>query len=72
MDILKESRKQLIKLIMTTIRVFLVIQVVGTAVSVSGARSLWVQHHRGRCAYTLVATLTCLCTVVALMTPAGF
>ena len=50
----------------------LVIQVVGAAVSVSGARSLWVQHHRGRCAYTLVATLTCLCTVVALLTPAGF
>ena len=50
----------------------LVIQVVGAAVSVSGARSLWVQHHRGRRAYALIAMLTCLCTLVALLAPAGF
>ena len=49
----------------------LVIQVAGAAVSVSGAYSLWRRHERGYCGYALIATLTCLCAVAALLTPAG-
>lgn len=54
------------------IGVALVIQVTGAAICVSGARSLWVRRHCGRCAYALVAALTCLSTLVALSSPAGF
>ena len=49
----------------------LVIQVAGTAISVSGARSLWRLRERGYCVYALIAALTCLCAVAALLTPAG-
>ena len=49
----------------------LVIQVAGTAISVSGAFSLWRRHERGYCVYALIAALTCLCAVAALLTPAG-
>ena len=50
----------------------LVIQVAGTAVCLSGAHSLWVRRYRGRRAYVLIAALTCLCTLTALLAPAGF
>ena len=50
----------------------LVIQVAGTAVSLSGARSLWRRRYRGRHVYVLISTLTCLCTLAALLAPAGF
>ena len=50
----------------------LVIQVAGTAVSLSGARSLWRRHYRGRHVYVLISILTCLCTLAALLAPAGF
>ena len=49
----------------------LVIQVAGTAISVSGARSLWRRRERGYCVYALIATLACLCAAAALLTPAG-
>jgi len=49
----------------------LVIQVAGTAISVSGAFSLWRRRERGYCVYALIAALTCLCAVAALLTPAG-
>ena len=49
----------------------LVIQVTGTAISVSGARSLWRRRERGYCVYALIATLACLCAAAALLTPAG-
>ena len=49
----------------------LVIQVAGAAVSVSGAYSLWRRHERGYCGYALIAVLTCLCAVAALLAPAG-
>ena len=52
--------------------VALVIQVAGTAVCLSGAHSLWVRRYRGRRAYVLIAALTCLCTLTALLAPAGF
>ena len=48
----------------------LVIQVAGTAISVSGARSLWRRRERGYCVYALIATLACLCAAAALLTPA--
>ena len=51
--------------------VALVIQVAGTAISVSGARSLWRRRERGYCVYALIATLACLCAAAALLTPAG-
>jgi len=47
-------------------------QVAGTAVCLSGAHSLWVRRYRGRRAYVLIAALTCLCTLTALLAPAGF
>jgi len=50
----------------------LVIQVAGTAVSLSGARSLWRRRYRGRHVYGLISILTCLCTLAALLAPAGF
>ena len=50
----------------------LVIQVTGTAVSLSGARSLWRRRYRGRHVYVLISILTCLCTLAALLAPAGF
>ena len=50
----------------------LVIQVAGTAVSLSGARSLWRRRYRGRHVYVLISILTCLCTLAALLAPAGF
>ena len=50
----------------------LVIQVAGTAVCLRGAHSLWVRRYRGRRAYVLIAALTCLCTLTALLAPAGF
>ena len=43
----------------------LVIQVAGTAISVSGARSLWRRRERGYCVYALIATLACLCAAAA-------
>ena len=49
----------------------LVIQVAGTAISVSGSFSLWRRHERGYCVYALIAALTWLCAVAALLTPAG-
>ena len=49
----------------------LVIQVAGTAISVSGACSLWRRREHGYCVYALIAALTCLCAVAALLTPAG-
>ena len=49
----------------------LVIQVTGTAISVSGAFSLWRRRERGYFVYALIAALTCLCAVAALLTPAG-
>lgn len=49
-----------------------VIQVAGAAVCVSGARSLWMRRDRGRRAYAFIAVLTCLCTLAALLAPAGF
>ena len=49
----------------------LVIQVAGTAISVSGACSLWRRRERGRHVYALIAVLTCLCAVAALLAPAG-
>ena len=49
----------------------LVIQVAGTAISVSGAFSLWRRRERGYFVYALIAALTCLCTVAALLAPAG-
>ena len=49
----------------------LVIQVAGTAISVSGAFSLWRRRERGYFVYALIAALTCLCAVAALLTPAG-
>ena len=49
----------------------LVIQVAGTAVSVSGACSLWRRRERGYCVYALIATFACLCAVAALLAPAG-
>ncbi|MDO4654793.1 hypothetical protein [Actinomyces sp.] len=49
----------------------LVIQVAGTAISVSGACSLWRRRERGRHAYTLISALACLCAVAALLAPAG-
>lgn len=55
-----------------TVGAALVIQVAGTVACVSGARSLWARRHRGRCAYALIAALTCLCTLTALLAPAGF
>ena len=48
-----------------------VIQVAGAAVCVSGARSLWMRRDRGRRAYAFIAVLTCLCTLAALLAPAG-
>ena len=50
----------------------LVIQIAGTAVCLSGAHSLRVRRYRGRRAYVLIAALTCLCTLTALLAPAGF
>ena len=50
----------------------LVIQVAGTAVSLNGARSLWRRRYRGRHVYVLISILTCLCTLAALLAPAGF
>ncbi|WP_167148237.1 hypothetical protein [Actinomyces sp. ZJ308] len=50
----------------------LVIQVAGTAVSLSGARSLWMRRYRGRYVYVLIAGLSCLCTLAALLAPTGF
>ncbi|WP_314454507.1 hypothetical protein [uncultured Actinomyces sp.] len=55
-----------------TIGAALVTQVAGTAACLSGAHSLWTRRHRGRCAYALIAALTCLCTLMALLAPAGF
>ena len=49
----------------------LVIQVAGAAISVSGAHSLWRRRERGYCVYALIAVLACLCTVAALLAPAG-
>ncbi|WP_314176492.1 hypothetical protein [Actinomyces oris] len=49
----------------------LVIQVTGTAISVSGACSLWRRRERGRHVYALISALACLCTVAALLAPAG-
>ncbi len=49
----------------------LVIQVAGTAISVSGACSLWRRREHGYCVYALIAALTCLCAVAALLAPAG-
>ena len=49
----------------------LVIHVAGTAISVSGAFSLWRRREHGYCVYALIAALTCLCAVAALLTPAG-
>ena len=49
----------------------LVIQVAGTAISVSGACSLWRRREHGYCVYALIAVLTCLCAVAALLAPAG-
>ena len=50
----------------------LVIQVAGTAISVSGACSLWRRREHGYCVYALIAALTCLCAVAALLAPAGY
>ena len=55
-----------------TVGTALVIQVAGTAVSLSGARSLWRRRYRGRHVYVLISILTCLCTLAALLAPAGF
>jgi len=49
----------------------LVIQVAGTAISVSGACSLWRRREHGYFVYALIAVLTCLCAVAALLAPAG-
>ena len=49
----------------------LVIQVAGTAISVSGACSLWRRREHGYCVYALIAALTCLCAVAALLAPTG-
>ena len=49
----------------------LVIQVAGTAISVGGACSLWRRRERGRHVYALISALACLCTVAALLAPAG-
>ena len=49
----------------------LVIQVAGTAFSVGGACSLWRRRERGRHVYALISALACLCTVAALLAPAG-
>ena len=49
----------------------LVIQVAGTAISVSGACSLWRRRKHGYFVYALIAVLTCLCAVAALLAPAG-
>ena len=51
--------------------VALVIQVAGAAVSVSGACSLWRRQERGYHVYALISALACLCTVAALLAPAG-
>ena len=49
----------------------LVIQVAGTAISVGGTCSLWRRREHGYFVYALIAVLTCLCAVAALLAPAG-